>query len=132
MTASETAVKSQAEVIAASLGALMMRNNSGVAVDDTGRHIRYGLMNESKRVNSQFKSSDLIGITPVLIGPQHVGRTVGVFTAIETKAAGWKLRPSDDHAQAQLRFINLVRRNGGLAGFVSDPLDVLTLLRLEC
>lgn len=129
---SEASISSQLELIASSLGALTMRNNIGAFQDATGRWIRYGLMNGSKKENSQFKSSDFIGITPVLIGPEHVGRTVGIFTALEAKESGWKLRPSDDHGKAQARFHSLVRAHGGFAGFVSDPLQVLALLRIEC
>lgn len=129
---SEATVKSQVELIAASLGAMLMRNNVGAFQDKTGRWIRYGLMNASKKENSQFKSSDLIGITPVVVTPEMVGLTLGVFTAIETKEAGWKLTPSDEHAKAQLRFINLIKVHGGFAGFASDPAHVLALLRPEC
>lgn len=124
----ETATSSHVQVAAASLNILLMRNNVGVAVDETGRHIRYGLMNESKKVNDQFKSSDLIGVTPVLIGPQHVGRVMGIFTALETKRAGWTLRPGDTHAQAQIRFLDLVKRYGAIGGIVTDPRQLAAML----
>ena len=131
MQFSEDTVKSQTEMIAASLGAMLMRNNVGAFQDQTGRFVRYGLMNESAKVNKEFKSSDLIGVTPVLIGPQHMGRTMGIFTAIETKKSAWKLTPSDDHAKAQLRFINLIKAHGGFAGFVNDATQILEILRID-
>jgi len=129
MTKSEAAVTSQIDIMAASLGAMLMRNNCGAFQDQTGRWIRYGLMNESVKVNKEFKSSDKIGITPVLIEPRHLGQTLGVFTAIEAKEQGWKLRPSDEHAKAQLRFINLIKAHGGFAGFASDPVHILEILK---
>lgn len=104
-----------------------MRNNVGVAFDATGRPIRYGLMNESRNVNSEYKSSDLIDCLPVLIQPHHVGRTFGLFVALETKHSDWKLRRGDTHAQAQLRFINLVRKNGGMSDFITDARQVRDL-----
>ncbi len=124
----ETSVSARVQIEAANLNILLMRNNVGVAIDETGRHIRYGLMNESKKVNSQFKSSDLIGITPVMIGPQHIGRVLGVFTALETKRGDWTLRPGDDHAQAQIRFLDLVKRYGAIGGIVTDAGQVRQLL----
>lgn len=127
---SEAAVSQHTQLVLMNSGGFGMRNNVGVAFDATGRPIRYGLMNESKSVNSQYKSSDLIDCLPVLIQPHHVGRTFGLFVAIETKHSDWKLRPSDAHAQAQLRFIQLIRNNGGMADFVTDPRQVDQLLQV--
>lgn len=124
----EAATSSRVQIEASALNLLLMRNNVGVAVDETGRHIRYGLMNESKKVNDQFKSSDLIGITPLLIRPEHVGKVMGIFTAIETKRTGWTMRPSDTHAQAQIRFLDLVKRYGAIGGIVTEPGQLATML----
>lgn len=110
------------------LGGLGMRNNVGVAFDQTGRPIRYGLMNETKEVNTEFKSSDLIDCIPILIQPHHVGRTFGLFVAIETKRTDWKYKPNDSHSVAQRAFHLLVRQRGGAADFVNDPRQVAALL----
>lgn len=125
---SEAAISQHAQFALTQAGGFAMRNNVGVAFDQTGRPVRYGLMNESKDVNKKYKSADLIDCIPVVIQPHHVGRTFGLFVALETKESGWKLRASDQHAQAQLRFLNLIRRNGGAAEFITDAKQVNDLL----
>lgn len=128
----ETPVAQRVQLEAARLNILTMRNNVGACEDVTGRHIRYGLMNTSKRENEQFKSSDLIGITPVQAYVQGVGWTVlGVFTAIETKASTWQFSQVDERAIAQKRFIDLVQGYGGYAGFATGPDDVRLICRIQ-
>jgi len=117
----ESAVQSHTRLELARMGALAYRNNVGACEDKQGRIIRYGLCNESAQMNRALKSSDLIGVTPVLIQPHHVGRTLGVFTAIECKHSDWHMTPGDARAQAQQRFIDLIRSVGGIGGFVTDP-----------
>jgi hypothetical protein len=125
--ASESTVQQTARVLHCQLtNGQIWRNNSGASlmVDDTTgqtRMVRYGLGNDSAQLNKEIKSSDLIGITPVLITPAMVGYWLGVFTAYECKPPGWKLRPSDDRALAQAKFHDIVRASCGFAGFVSDP-----------
>ena len=114
--ASESAVQSAVRLEAARRGARVFRNNSGVAMEDK-RVIRYGLMNDSAKVNAVCKSSDLIGITPVVC---KCGHTHGVFTAIECKRPGWVFRESDQRAVAQLNFINLIVSLGGIGKFVTS------------
>lgn len=96
----------------------LWRNNVGAAQDATGRVIRYGIANDSKELNRQLKSSDLLGIMPVLITPAHVGRTLGRFVARECKHPSWK-PTGDEHEMAQLRFINLINQLGGDARFAT-------------
>jgi hypothetical protein len=106
----------------------LWRNNSGAYMDDHGRMVRYGLANESAQENRVIKSSDLIGITPVLIQPHMVGYHLGVFTAYEVKPSGWKLRPSDKRGLAQQNFHDIVRASCGFAGFVTDPSDIYGII----
>lgn len=127
---SESVNQQQARLLMAQMGAQIWRNNSGAYQDETGRYIRYGLCNDSAALNKRIKSSDLIGATPVLIMPHHVGRTVGVFTALEVKPSGWKLRPSDERGCAQAAFHTIVKNVGGFAGFVTDPDDIYGICRL--
>ncbi len=54
----------------------LMRNNAGACIDNTGRLVRYGLGNLSKKQTEVFASSDLIGITKKVITPDMVGQTV--------------------------------------------------------
>ena len=127
---SEDAVQSMVRRDFAFIGPIW-RNNNGACYDKTGRLIRYGLGNDSAKVNKKIKSSDLIGITPVVVTPEMVGQTIGVFTAVECKPSDWKLRASDDRGQAQLMFHMIVHAHGGYAGFATHPSDIERITRKE-
>lgn len=127
---SEAAVQQQIRMNIAAHGLDLWRNNTGACEDKTGRVIRYGLMNESHALNQRFKSSDLVGIRPILVTADMVGQVVGVFAAIECKASNWTYRPNDEHTQAQQRFIDLVRAAGGFAGFARSVEEARAILRL--
>ena len=128
---SETAVQQRVMLEWASQGGQVWRNNVGVAIDLTGRHIRYGLANISKKMNKDIKSSDLIGITPVLIQQHHVGRVMGVFTATECKPSGWTFKLTDERAVAQKNYHDIVTAVGGLAGFATGPDDYYRIMSLR-
>jgi hypothetical protein len=87
----------------------------GACQDDRGRVIRYGLANESTRINSVIKSSDLIGITPRVIN----GQRVGVFTSIEVKHGDWKYTGTGREV-AQKRWLDFVNVNGGIGFFANS------------
>lgn len=82
-------------------GCAVWRNNTGVLPDKTGRLVKFGLC---------VGSSDLIGIAPD-----------GRFMAVECKAALGQ--PTD----AQLRFIDAVRRAGGRAGIARSAADAVQI-----
>lgn len=103
---------------AAKQGIVLWRNNVGAVRTADGRFIRFGLANDSKRMNQYIKSSDLIGIRPVLIGPEHIGKTVGQFVAFEVKPQEWQYS-GKEHEQAQKRFLELVSVKGGYATFMT-------------
>ena len=68
-------------------------------------------------------SSDLIGLTPVLITDGMVGQTIGVFTAIEVKTSNGRA------SKEQLTFIDAITKNGGYAGIArneKDAIDIIT------
>lgn len=94
-------------------GGAAWRNNSGACVDSTGRQVRYGLANDSKRINEVFKSSDRIGLVP----------GSGRFLAVECKPRGWRYRGTDREV-AQLNFMQRVRDLGGVACFATCVDDV--------
>lgn len=118
---SETRMQSLVRLEAPTKGVWLTRNNVGAYVDERGVLVRYGLWNESKAQNKVTKSSDLIGIKPVLIGPHHVGTVIGQFVAREMKEEGWKYNPRDARASAQLNFINFIVAKGGDACFSTGP-----------
>lgn len=69
----------------------------------SARRVAYGLFPGS---------SDLVGWSPVLITPAHVGHHLAVFSAIEVKAPLGRHQTSE----AQHAFINAVLNAGGFAG----------------
>lgn len=115
----EAAIQQSRRLVAARRGYRLWRNNVGACESTDGRVIRYGLANESEKINRVFKSSDLIGITPVMCtcgrGPW------GVLTAEECKRPGWHLTPGDKRGQAQAAFGRFVVSMGGIFRFVTDP-----------
>lgn len=128
--ASEDVIQQRTRLAFAPIGP-MFRNNVGACEDKTGRQIRYGLANESAQLNKVIKSSDLIGITPVMAFLASTGRweRLGVFTALEIKASGWRFSPGDERAVAQAKFHAIVRDAGGFAGFVSDPDHINSIIK---
>lgn len=125
----ESATASHITLDAANIGVELWRNNNGAFPDETGRVIRYGLCNDSKKMSENVKSSDYIGITPVLITPDMVGQVIGVFTAIETKPSDWKFSPADKRAVAQRAFHDIVLRAGGFAGFARNVFDFRKIIK---
>lgn len=115
----EAAVQANIRLEASRCGARLWRNNVGATMDDRGNFIRYGLANDSKQMNEVIKSSDLIGIQPVIITSDHVGATFGRFMAREVKAPGWKFTGTQ-REQAQLKFLELIASMGGDACFATS------------
>ena len=115
---SEAAIQTRVRIAASQAGGRLWRNNVGATQTETGQFIRYGLCNESTAVNRRVKSSDLIGIKPLLITEGHVGAIVGQFVAREVKRGGWKYSATAREV-AQLNFINLVDAMGGDAKFTT-------------
>jgi len=113
---SENAVQTRIRLEASQKGLRLWRNNVGGTYTAEGGFLRYGLANDSKQMNKLIKSSDLIGLKPVLITQAHVGHIVGQFVAREVKEAGWQFS-NDEREQAQLNFLELVISLGGDAQF---------------
>lgn len=113
---SETAIQQRARLNAAQAGGVLWRNNVGALLDKRGVPVRYGLFNDTEKMNELNKSPDLVGILPRLITPDLLGTTIGQFWGVEVKEAGWRYR-GDAHELAQLNGLNLIRRFGGIADF---------------
>ena len=115
---SETDVTAEERLRAARRGAWALRNNSGAFKDETGRLVRYGLGNDSKRINGVFKSADLIVCEPVIITEDMIGQVIGQFLGLECKKAGWKYTGTDREV-AQKRFLDKLWELGG-RGYFTD------------
>lgn len=116
---SEAAVQVDCRLKASSIGGRLWRNNVGVAFREDGTPIRYGLCNETKKMNQIIKSSDLIGILPITITPVHIGMVIGQFWAPEIKEGNWKFTGTPREV-AQLKFQEMVNDLGGVSKFVNN------------
>lgn len=119
----ESSNQNRARLHFANMGYKLFRNNVGVLKDERGRPVRYGLANDSSALNKNIKSGDLIGWRPVMITPDMVGTVVAQFVSVEIKDSDWKF-PSRgkgfEHASAQFKWAEMIRRDGGLAGFMKE------------
>lgn len=102
------------------LGAMLMKNVRGRFMTLDGKRIvAAGL--------SLPGSSDTVGIRPVLITQEMVGKTIGQFFVIEAKAPGAYTNPK--HLQEQKDFIALVQRFGGDGGFAYSVEEAIALFK---
>jgi hypothetical protein len=67
-------------------------------------------------------SSDLIGYTKLRIAPEHVGKLVAVFTAIEVKTNTGRISPEQEH------FIGRINIEGGIAGIARSEADAAQIV----
>jgi len=91
---------------ASKCGARLFRNNVGTLQTAEGRYVQYGI--------GGVGGADIVGWTPVTITPEHVGRTLAIFTAIEAKTG--RLKPTHE----QESFLQAVERAGGIARVVRE------------
>ncbi len=118
MVKSESAVTSEIMIESSQKGVTLWRNNVCVLTNKQGTPVRCGLANDSKSLNKNFKSSDLIGIKPVLITREMVGTIIGQFVAREIKRENWVYGKSQREI-AQLKFLEFVAIRGGDAAFAT-------------
>jgi hypothetical protein len=98
------------------LGGVLWRNNSGATFDVHKRMIRYGLGNDSIKLNRDYKSPDLVGIAPG-----------GRFWSAECKVPGWT-HPVNERDRAQANFGRHVVALGGLFTFATDPAHIRQMI----
>jgi hypothetical protein len=124
----ESAIQQLVRLTASQAGAVLFRNNRGIAW--MGETHRYDdgtvVIKNARRVEFGLTkgASDLIGWQPTLITPDMVGQTVAIFTALEVKAA--KGKPTPD----QTNFIDQVNKAGGRAGVVRSSTDAQLFLEI--
>lgn len=99
-------------------GVHLWRNNVGAGYMQDGSFLRWGLLNDSEKLNKVIKSSDLVGGRKTLITPEMVGQYIARLTVRECKPEGWNFSGTD-HEWAQLKFIQLVLDMGGDASFAT-------------
>ena len=126
---SEARAQQSVRIDVARQGAMAWRNNVGATpskcpdCNAPQAPIRYGLANDSKRLNEKIKSSDLILAIPRLIGPEHLGTTIAQFGAIECKKPGWKYTGKGREA-GQTAWLGLVAKLGGFAAFSTGEVEL--------
>lgn len=116
---SEASVSAAVELRASQLGGVLWRNQVGAAFMQDGTFLRFGIANESEKMNKRIKSSDRIGIRPTLIEQHHVGSIFGKFWCREVKKRDW-VYTGTERELAQLKFLELVISMGGDAAFIND------------
>lgn len=118
MRQSEAAIQNLIRLEATQKGCRLWRNNVGAAYMHDGNFLRYGLANDSAKINAVLKSADLIGIRPVTITQEMVGSVIGQFLSREIKASNWRYRGTDAE-KAQLAWAELIVSMGGDAAFAT-------------
>ena len=102
------------------------RNNTGEAWQGKSYKTTKGhlVIENPQRVKYGLKkgSSDVIGIMPVVITPEMVGKTIGVFMALEVKTKNGKL------STEQQDFLENIAKLGGISGEVRSVEDAIKLI----
>lgn len=106
---SESVILRKILLRASALGMRLFRNQVGSYHLPDGRWITSGLC---------VGSSDLIGWTPVVVTPDMIGKTLAVFTAVETKSGDNKATSKQED------FIAAVQAAGGFAGVARTVSDL--------
>lgn len=113
----ETIIMAKVQLAVTPLGARLFRNQVGSYQLKDGRWLSSGIGGPG--------GADLVGWTPLTIGPQHLGQRLAVFTALEVKTA--KGTPTDQ----QRDFLQGVRDQGGLAHLVRSPDEAYAFLKAQ-
>ena len=92
-----------------------VRAEGGAVLLANASRVRYGLA---------IGSADLVGVRRLVITPDMVGRTVGVFLSVEVKAEDGSPGPG------QIPWRDMVRAMGGLAGIARSPEEALLIAGL--
>lgn len=80
------------------------------------------LKNPTKIMGAPAGTSDVIGCKPTVITPQMVGKTIGVFVALEVKI------PTKNAKKHQANYLDVMRRMGAIVGVARSPEDAVRIL----
>lgn len=120
---------------ASKLGARLYRNNVGLGwvgkviriTKEIKLNLRPGdmVIRNARALHAGLceGSSDAIGFTPVLITQEHVGKTLPIFTSVESKTGKGQLSEIQDN------FIKMVLGFGGIAGVARSKQDLIDLIK---
>lgn len=139
MIKSEKRIEQEIILKASELGAVLFKNNVGYYVTVASfSEVKTAVLSKNlakatqavkkadmKKVGLQTGSSDLIGIAPVKITQEMVGKTVGLFLSIEVKKdkqGGYKA------SKEQEIWINNVNKMGGIGAVIDNPVDFERLI----
>lgn len=136
-TKSEAWAQQRARFNISQAGAMAWRNNNGATSTKAAAccpkcnfnftikqpPIRYGLANDSQKLNEKIKSSDLILAIPRVVTPSMVGTTIAQFGAIECKRPGWTYKGTEAEV-AQLAWLQLIAKIGGYATFSTGEISL--------
>ncbi len=126
---SEQWAQQQVRFQIAQAGAMSWRNNVGATpakCPDCGtprQPVRYGLANDSPKLNEKIKSSDLILAIPRLVTHDMVGQTVAQFGSVEMKRPGWQYT-GEGREKQQAAWLGLVESVGGFARFSTGDIEL--------
>lgn len=105
---------------ASALGFRLFRNNRGLfRTLDNKRITKAGL--------DANGASDFVGIKTIEITPEMVGKSVGIFLAVEVKKTGWKGAKSQTEKD-QANFIEQINKRGGIGFFCNDENELENLI----
>lgn len=96
---------------APTVGARLFRNNNGTLQDRFGNYVTYGMGKGT---------SDLIGLVPIVVTQEMVGKTVGIFLAVEAKDP--KGHTKKALLKMQKDFLTAINFLGGI-GFIANSVD---------
>ena len=123
----EAIAKDNVLIRAGQYRARLFKNNTGVAYTQDGRPVFFGLGNEGTKDDESIRTPDDVGWTTIVITPEMVGKEIAVFTAIDSKKAGFRVKSDytkGTREYGQNKFFKLVKKYGGIAGFASCAADV--------
>ena len=105
--------------------ATMFRNNTFKAMIGQTKRTDKGIhITNPRQIDGGLcvGTSDLIGWTSKTITPDMVGKKIAIFTALEVKKPGGRIRPE------QTKFVNAVLKAGGIAGFPRSESDAVEII----